>query len=60
MLEASLHDAENQRVSGQLIALQDGAGGISMYPVELRYIWPSVVLRPSANRTIPAIIGRCR
>jgi Methyltransferase domain len=41
VLEASLHDAENQRVSGQLIALEDGGSGISMYPVELRYIWPS-------------------
>ena len=40
VLETSLHDPANQRVSGQLIALEDG-GGISMYPVELRYIWPS-------------------
>jgi hypothetical protein len=40
VLEASQHDAGNQRVSSQLIALQDG-GGISMFPVELRYIWPS-------------------
>lgn len=40
ILEASLHDPEHQRVSGQLIALEDG-GGISMFPVELRYIWPS-------------------
>jgi hypothetical protein len=41
VLEASLHDPANQRVSSQLIALEDGGGGISMYPVELRYIWPS-------------------
>ena len=40
VLETSQHDAGNQRVSSQLIALQDG-GGISMFPVELRYIWPS-------------------
>jgi hypothetical protein len=40
VLETSLHDPANQRVSSQLIALEDG-GGISMYPVELRYIWPS-------------------
>jgi Methyltransferase domain len=40
VLETSLHDPAHQRVSGQLIALEDG-GGISMYPVELRYIWPS-------------------
>jgi SAM-dependent methyltransferase len=40
VLETSKHDAGNQRVSSQLIALQDG-GGISMFPVELRYIWPS-------------------
>jgi methyltransferase family protein len=41
VLETSLHDPANQRVSSQLIALEDGGGGISMYPVELRYIWPS-------------------
>lgn len=41
VLEASLHDPANQRVSSQMIALEDGGGGISMYPVELRYIWPS-------------------
>lgn len=40
ILETSLHDSANQRVSSQLIALEDG-GGISMYPVELRYLWPS-------------------
>ena len=40
VLEASQHDPGNQRVSSQLIALQDG-GGISMFPVELRYIWPA-------------------
>jgi hypothetical protein len=40
VLESSQHDAKNQRVSSQLIALEDG-GGISMFPVELRYIWPS-------------------
>ncbi len=40
VLEASQHDPEHQRVSSQLIALEDG-GGVSMFPVELRYIWPS-------------------
>jgi hypothetical protein len=40
VLEASQHDREHQRVSAQLMVLEDG-GGISMYPVELRYIWPS-------------------
>jgi SAM-dependent methyltransferase len=40
VLEASQHDPEHQRVSAQSIALEDG-GGISMFPVELRYIWPS-------------------
>lgn len=40
VMEASKHDPEKQRVSSQLIALQDG-GRISMFPVELRYIWPS-------------------
>ena len=40
ILDASKHDPEHQRVSVQLIALEDG-GGVSMFPVELRYIWPS-------------------
>jgi SAM-dependent methyltransferase len=40
VLEASRHDPGNQRVSSQLIVLQEG-GGISMFPVELRYIWPA-------------------
>lgn len=39
-LEASQHDAENQRVSTQLIVLEDG-GGVRLFPVEIRYIWPS-------------------
>lgn len=40
VLEASQHDPEHQWVSSQLIALEDG-GGVSMFPVELRYIWLS-------------------
>ena len=40
ILDASRHDPEHQRVSVQLIALEDG-GGISMFPIELRYIFPS-------------------
>ena len=40
VLDAGKHDPENQRVSHQLIALQDG-GAVSMFPVELRYIWPA-------------------
>jgi SAM-dependent methyltransferase len=40
VLDTSKHDPEHQRVSVQLIALEDG-GGISMFPVELRYIYPS-------------------
>ena len=40
ILDASRHDPEHQRVSVQFIALEDG-GGISMFPVELRYIYPS-------------------
>jgi hypothetical protein len=39
-LDVSQHDPEHQRVSNQLIVLEDG-GGVSMFPVELRYIWPS-------------------
>jgi Methyltransferase domain len=40
VLEASQHHPKYQRVSSQLIALEDG-GETSMFPVELRYIWPS-------------------
>jgi hypothetical protein len=40
VIEVSQHDPQNQRVSVQLIALQDG-GGMAMFPVELRYIWPA-------------------
>ena len=40
VLEASQHHPKHQRVSSQLIALEDG-GGTSMFPVELRYVWPS-------------------
>lgn len=39
-LDASTHDPARQRVSSQQIVLQDG-GGVSMYPVEIRYVWPS-------------------
>jgi SAM-dependent methyltransferase len=38
-LEVSRHDAGNQRVSSQLIVLEET--GFRMFPVELRYIWPS-------------------
>jgi SAM-dependent methyltransferase len=40
VLEASKHDPAAQRVSAQQIVLEDG-GGIRMYPVEIRYVWPS-------------------
>lgn len=40
VLEASKHDPATQRVSAQQIVLEDG-GGIRMYPVEIRYVWPS-------------------
>jgi SAM-dependent methyltransferase len=39
-LDASTHDAEHQRVSAQIVVLEDG-GGIRMFPVEIRYVWPS-------------------
>lgn len=39
-LDASRHDAQNQRVSVQLIVIED-KGAIRMFPVELRYVWPS-------------------
>ncbi len=40
ILEASKHDPEHQRVSNQIILLEEG-GPIRMFPVEIRYIWPS-------------------
>lgn len=40
VLEASTHDPKGQRVSAQQVVLEDG-GGIRMYPVEIRYVWPS-------------------
>jgi SAM-dependent methyltransferase len=39
-LDASMHDAEHQRVSVQILMLENG-GGIRMFPIELRYVWPS-------------------
>jgi SAM-dependent methyltransferase len=39
-LDASAHDAERQRVSSQIMVLENG-GGIRMFPVEVRYVWPS-------------------
>jgi SAM-dependent methyltransferase len=39
-VEASTHDAEHQRVSSQIMVLEHG-GGITMFPVEVRYVWPS-------------------
>lgn len=38
-LEVSRHDAGNQRVSSQLVVLEET--GFRMFPVELRYVWPS-------------------
>lgn len=54
VLDVSQRDPESQRVSSQLIALEDG-GGISMFPVELRYIWPSELdLHGRARQPPPA------
>jgi hypothetical protein len=38
ILEVSRHDAGNQRVSSQLVVLEET--GFRMFPVELRYAWP--------------------
>jgi SAM-dependent methyltransferase len=38
-LEVSRHDAGNQRVSSQLVVFEET--GFRMFPVELRYSWPS-------------------
>jgi len=39
ILEVSRHDAGNQRVSSQLVVLEET--GLRIFPVELRYAWPS-------------------
>jgi len=39
-LDVSMHDPEHQRVSVELIVLEDESR-FQMFPVELRYIWPS-------------------
>jgi len=39
MLEATQHDRNRQHLDAQLIAL--GATGTRLYPVQLRYAWPS-------------------
>ncbi len=39
ILEVSRHDAGNQRVSSQLVVLEET--GLRIFPVELRYVWPS-------------------
>jgi SAM-dependent methyltransferase len=38
-LDVSRHDAGNQRVSSQLVVFEET--GFRMFPVELRYVWPS-------------------
>src|SRR6266511_4270877 len=39
ILEVSRHDAGNQRVSSQLVVLEET--GLRIFTVELRYVWPS-------------------
>jgi len=38
-IEVSTHDGANQRVSTQIVEMTEG--GIRLYPVDLRYAWPS-------------------
>jgi SAM-dependent methyltransferase len=38
-LEASVHDAANQRVDTTLVFLSDGS--VELYPLKIRYAWPS-------------------
>ncbi|MGH2530134.1 MAG: class I SAM-dependent DNA methyltransferase [Actinomycetota bacterium] len=38
-LDVSLHDPKNQRVSVQLLVFEES--GFRMFPIELRYVWPS-------------------
>jgi SAM-dependent methyltransferase len=39
IIEVSRHDAARQRVTSQLAEL--GPGGVRMFPVQVRYVWPS-------------------
>jgi hypothetical protein len=39
LLECSRHDAVAQTVTSQQVAL--GTGGTSLYPVNIRYAWPT-------------------
>ena len=39
ILDVSLHDPQHQRVSVQLFVFEES--GFRMFPVELRYLWPS-------------------
>jgi SAM-dependent methyltransferase len=39
LLEASVHDPVGQRVRSQQVVIDEG--GVRLYPVELRYAWPS-------------------
>jgi SAM-dependent methyltransferase len=38
-VDASMHDPKDQRVSVQLVVFEES--GFRMFPVELRYVWPS-------------------
>lgn len=38
-LELSIHDGANQRIATQIVEM--GEGGIGLYPVHVRYAWPS-------------------
>lgn len=38
-LEVSVHDGANQRIATQIVEMAEG--GIGLYPVDLRYAWPS-------------------
>ena len=38
-IEASRHDRARQRVSSRLVRIRGGK--LKVYPVELRYVWPS-------------------
>jgi SAM-dependent methyltransferase len=39
-IDVSMHDPEHQRVSAQIIVLE-AEGRFRLFPVELRYLWPS-------------------
>jgi SAM-dependent methyltransferase len=41
VLEVSRHDAASQRVTTQRVVLGGGGGGVRLFPIQIRYAWPT-------------------